>query len=177
MEQEAADFVLIKRPRARPRVMALIASIVVAFESLFLMTHVQTASFVGVGVLAKGAVSLILFQIVLLSSIIGIFSWVSLTDTEGRHKGRVKYASFIMFGIGLIVSIEGVVAINLNGFVETGVNSLLMISIGLMLFTLGVLSMVSFVLNERKSSLQGSTLYAAVILFILLMLPPAFLAI
>ena len=177
MELKAADYVPIKQPRGLPRIMALLASIVVAFEGLILMTQILPASFAGLGVLSIGTVSLILLQIVILSCIIGIFSWVSLTDMNGRFRGYMKHASIVSFGFGLVLSIEGLVAINLSGFIITGTTSTIMLSIGLMLFTLGVLSMVSYVLNERKSSLHGSIPFVAAILFILLMLPPAFLAI
>ncbi len=122
-------------------------------------------------------VSLILLQIVVLSSIIGIFSWVSLTDIDGRFRGHFKHASIALFGFGLILGIEGLVAINLSGFIVSGTTSTIMVSTGLMLFTLGVLSMVSYELNERKSSLHRSTPFVAAILFILLLLPPAFLAV
>jgi len=177
MEQEPADFVSIKQPRGLPRIMALLASIIVAFEGLILMTQILPASFVGLGVLSRGTISLILIQIVFLSCIIGIFSWVSLTDIDGRFRGYLKHASIVSFGCGLVLSVEGLVAINLSGFIITGTISTIMISIGLMLFTLGILSMVSYVLNERKSSLHGSVPFVAAILFTLLLLPPAFLAI
>jgi hypothetical protein len=176
MEQEAADIVPIRQPRGLPRFMGLMASIVVAFEGLYLMTQILQANFVSLGVLSKETVSLILLQIVIFSCIIGIFSWISLTDTDRRFGGFLKHAAIVSFGLGLILSVEGLVAINLSGFIIAGTTSTIMISVGLMLFTLGVLSMVSYVLNERKSSLHGSVHFVGAILFILLMLPPAFLA-
>jgi len=176
MEQEETTFVPIGKPRALPRIMALIASIIVAFEGLFLMTKISPACFSGLGALPKEAVSLILLHIVILSCIIGIYSWVSLTDIDGRFRSFFKHSAIVIFGFGLLFGIEGLVAINLSGFIISGTTSIIMISMGLLLFTLGVLSMVSYVLNENISFLRMPVHYAAVILFILLMLPPAFLA-
>ena len=165
------------QPRILSRIMALIASALVAVQGLILMTQISPASFEGLGTLSIETISLILFQIVVLACIVGVFSLISLLDKDGLFMSHSIFAPIVLFIVGLILSVEGLVAINLNGSIITGTTSTLMTAIGLMLFTLGVLSMVSYVQNERKSSLHGPAPYIAAILFILLMLPPAFLAI
>ena len=177
MEQEATVAGMIMQPRILSRIMALIASALVAVQGLILMTQISPASFEGLGTLSIETISLILFQIVVLACIVGVFSLISLLDKDGLFMSHSIFAPIVLFIVGLILSVEGLVAINLNGSIITGTTSTLMTAIGLMLFTLGVLSMVSYVQNERKSSLHGPAPYIAAILFILLMLPPAFLAI
>ena len=177
MDQGATEAVKIIQPRELSRIMALIASGIVAFEGLILMAKILPASFEGLGSLSIGTVSLILFQIILLACIVGIFSLIILLDKEGRFRNRLKFASIASFVIGLILSIEGLLAVNLNGYIVTGTSSVLMICVGLELFTLGILSMLAHVQNGKLSSRNRSVLLIAAILFMLLMLPPAFLAV
>jgi len=176
MEQEATEAGTIMRPRTLSRIMLLMASALVAVQSLILMTQISPASFVGLGALSIETISLILLQIIIFSCILGIFCLRSLLDKDGRFRGRFGNISIVSFAIGLILSAEGLVTINLNGSIITGTTSILMICIGLELYTLGILSMTSYVQTEKEATLHGSTPFIAAILFILLMLPTAFIA-
>jgi hypothetical protein len=139
------------------------------------MTSASAVTFKGLGVLSKGTVSLILLQMVALACIVGASSWISLTDKDGLFGRRSRFSSILSFVIGLVLSAEGIVAIVLNASIVVGATSIFMIVVGLELYALGILSMTSFVQNEDRPSERGTALFVSVIVFILMMLPPAFL--
>jgi hypothetical protein len=175
MEQVTTDAGTIMHPGKSSGIMVLMAGGLVAVQGLILMTQISPASFEGLGALSVETISLILFQIVMLSCILGLFSLTRLLNKDERFKKQFEFVSIALFIVGLALSVEGLVAINLNGSIISGTTSTLMISIGLMLYTLGVLSMVSYLQNNEKPSLHKSTPFIASTLFILLMLPPALL--
>ncbi|MGD1060423.1 MAG: hypothetical protein ABR879_03085 [Methanomassiliicoccales archaeon] len=139
------------------------------------MTSASVASFKDLGVLSKGSVSLILLQIVVLACMVGASSWISLTDKDGLFGKRSRFSSTLSFAVGVVLSSEGIVAIALNGSIVTGTTPGFMIVVGLELYALGILSMISFVQNEDRPSERGTAAFISIIVFILMMLLPAFL--
>jgi hypothetical protein len=157
------------------RLMLFMASILVCGQILFLMMNILPASFEGIGALSTQMISYILLQVVILSCIVGYLAWRSTLNKDAQSKGSLNPLSLLSFVAGLILCIEGLIAINLNNSVISGTTSTIMISTGLMLFTLGVLSMVTFVQGERITNYRFSSTFVALLVLTLLMLPPALL--
>lgn len=174
MDLGSIDAGTIAKPKTISRVMVLIGSGVVAFEAYSLMSHISPTSFEGIGTLSAGTISLILLQIVALSCVVGIFSLVILLDKEGWFDNRLRFVSTVLFAAGLLLSVEGLVTIYFNGFIQSGTTSIMVVCIGLELYTLGMLSMVSYMQNGKNSPLERPFPLTAAILFMILLLPPAF---
>ncbi len=163
------------KPGITLRLMLFMAAILVAGQTLFLMMNVFPASFEGIGALSSQMISLILLQIVILASIAGYIAWWSALGKDQQSPKALNYVSITSFIVGLILSIEGLIAVYLNDSIISGTTSTIMISTGLMLYTLGVLSMVTFIQNERIAYYSISTPFLSIIIFTLLMLPPVLL--
>ncbi len=155
--------------------MLFMAAILVAGQILFLMMNIFPASFEGLGALSSTTISYILLQMVILACIVGYIAWSGAVGKDKQPMSALSLVSILSFVAGLILSVEGLIAINLNESIISGTTSTIMISTGLMLYTLGVLSMVTFVQNERISRYSISAPFVALVVFTLLMLPPAFL--
>lgn len=157
------------------RIMVLLASIIVALETLLLIPNISSTDFESVGTLSTQTLSIILLQIVVLSCVIGIVSWIGLVQKGERTMNSSSLISIVLFIAGLLLVVEGLITINLNQSIMTGTTSVLILTFGLMMYALGALAMVSYVQSSEMLPRQMSTPFVATIAFILLMLPPAVL--
>ncbi|HTY47736.1 MAG TPA: hypothetical protein VMB46_08760 [Methanomassiliicoccales archaeon] len=169
---EQGENLEIRNPRGILRILVLLASWLVALQTIFLMAKISPASFEGLGDLSTQTVSLILLQIVLLSCIIGIIALASLSS-ENWTVRLVRRARIVLLLFGVILGVEGVSTIYLSNFIVSGSNQILMGSFGLVLYTLGILSMISYMQNERGLTFRREAQALSAIVFLLLMLPMA----
>lgn len=148
---------------------------VLAVQCILLLAVIGPITVMGIGTLSQGMVSWILIEIIMVCAILSVFSILCLRP--GFALDPVKKISPLLFPFlgGSIFCIEGIASINLSSAIVSGISSSFTILIGIQLFCLGIISISAFVAAKGNSYLVRYVPNYFVLIFFLLLIPPAFL--
>ncbi|MBI0582162.1 MAG: hypothetical protein JET69_04010 [Methanomassiliicoccales archaeon] len=85
------------------------------------------------------------------------------------------WASRILLVTGSVLSIEGIAAIDLRSYIVSGTTAEVVIVVGLQIYALGVISVTAHTWDRWNLSDARPISSIGVLLFFILLLPPAFL--
>jgi hypothetical protein len=153
----------------------LLSAAVLAAQCALLVTVARPITLIGIGTLSGEMISDFFLQIILVCAILIVLAILSFRPSLDPDPCKKMSPLLILLFCGSLCCVEGIASINLSTEIVNGINKSFMVTIGIQLFCLGIISIASFVAAKGHSCLiKRVPNYYALIFFILLM-PAAFL--
>lgn len=153
----------------------LLSAAVLAAQCALLMSVAGPVTLTDFGTLSKEMISAFFVQIVLVCAVLIVLAILSFRPSLDPDPCKKMSPLLILLVCGSVCCIEGIASINLSTEIVSGINKPFMITVGIQLFCLGIISIASFVAAKGHSCLiKHVPNYYALVFFILLM-PAAFL--
>ena len=153
----------------------LLTAAVLAAQCIILLTVFGPVTLGGFGTLSPSMVSALFVQVILVCATLIVLAIVSFRPNNDPDPCKKMSPLLILLFAGSLCCVEGIASINLSTEIVAGINKSFMITIGIQLFCLGIISLSAFVAAKGHSCLiKRIPNYYPLIFFILLM-PAAFL--
>jgi hypothetical protein len=153
----------------------LLSSGVLAIQTLLTLSVAGPITLTGIGILAKGTVSTILFQIVFICALLMMLAIFSFRSVKSPDPSKKLSSLLILLIAGSLCCVEGIALINLSNAIISGINRSFMITFGVQLFCLGMITIATFVEAKGNSYLIKNIPNFYALLLFLWLIPAAFL--
>ncbi len=163
------------QPRHVYGITVLLTSVCVGLESYILMNRAMSTRLVGFGTITSAGNYLIFLQVLMLCFVAALFAIALLSRANYIDIVNHRYAQHIPLFLGIGLVLFGLTSLALRGLSTTDRNFALMFIMGTHAFGLGALLMTTHVAMARKKMLFHHVPTFAILIFVLLMFPPAFL--
>lgn len=155
--------------------LVLLTGCVLMFQCLMVRIYVGPITVAGIGRLGAGTISLFLLQVIGLSAVLVALAAVDIVPKLAAMVERLKVVKYLTLVLGIVLSLEGLALINLSSAITAGIGSSVPLLIGIQLFCLGILSISSYVAANRGAPLIKGIPNHVVLLFLIFLLPAAFM--
>ena len=155
-------------------ILILMAGGLVVAESVLLILQGHYLIVSGLGELSSSLLLVLSVQVIVACAVvIAIVVCRRLNIIKSAKLQNLALSAFILSGI--VLTIEGLAAINISLNVQGAMASTSSMLAGLQLFCLGALVIISFTASEDKPTLPMEMPSSVILLFLLSLLPAAFL--
>lgn len=152
----------------------LIAAGLVTVEAMLLIMQGHSLTISGLGELSSILLTILSVQVILICGVANVIIVCRrLNIIKSAKLQNLALSTFILSGI--VLTIEGLAAINISLNVQGAMASTSSMLAGLQLFCLGALVIINFTVSEDKPALPMGMPSSVILLFLLSLLPAAFL--
>jgi hypothetical protein len=153
----------------------LLSAAVLAAQCAILLTAVGPITLIGVGTLPRETITALFCQIILVCAVLIVLAILSFRPSSDPDPCKKMSPLLILLVCGSLCCMEGIASINLSTEIVSGINKSFMVTIGIQLFCLGMISIASFVAAKGHSCLIKHVPNYYALIFFILLIPAAFL--
>jgi hypothetical protein len=153
----------------------LLSAVVLAAQCAILLTVAGPITLTGLGTISKEMISYFFAQIMLICAVLILLAILSFRPNQDPDPCKKMSPLLILLVAGSLCCIEGIASINLATGIVAGINKSFMITFGIQLFCLGIISIAAFVAAKGHSCLIKHVPNYYALIFFILLVPAAFL--
>jgi hypothetical protein len=153
----------------------LLSAAVLAVQCALLLSVAGPVTLTDVGTLSREMISAFFGQVILICAVLIVLAILSFRPSIDPDPCKKMSPLLILLFSGSLCCIEGIASINLSTEIVSGINKTFMVTIGMQLFCLGIISIASFVAAKGHSCLIKHVPNYYALIFFILLIPAAFL--
>jgi hypothetical protein len=153
----------------------LLSGGVLAAQCILLLSVTEPVTIAGIGTVPKATISALFIEIALICIVLIILALLSFRPGSSPDPRKKLSSSLVLLIAGSVFCVEGVTSINLSSAIVSGIKGSFMITFGVQLFCLGMISIAAFVWAKGRSYLIKNVPNYYSLLFFLGLIPASFL--